>query len=368
MTKSLAIPILAILLMSPPATAVGVRVKDMASLEGVRENQLVGYGLVVGLAGTGDRRQTVFSVQSLTNLLQRMGVSVSPAAIRVNNVAAVMLMANLPPFAQPGGRIDVTVASMGDAPNLQGGLLVLTPLKGPDGQVYAMAQGAVVTGGFVGGRGGSTQTVNHPTVGRIAGGALIERGGPTVELSGKLRLQLHRADFTTAARLAEAVNKKFGVGQAALARAENSALVAVNLPAEFATRPIDFIAALEAVTFETDQVAKVVVNERTGTIVLGKQVRIAPASILHGNLTVSIQTTYAVSQPAALGAGQTTVTPEVTVKAKEDTARNITLKEGATVEDLVRALNAIGSTARDVIAILQNLKSAGALDADLEIL
>jgi len=366
--RSIAIPILVTLLMPLPATPVPVRVKDLASLEGVRENQLVGYGLVVGLAGTGDRRQTVFSVQSLTNLLQRMGVAVSPSAIRVNNVAAVMVTANLPPFSQPGNRIDITVASMGDASNLQGGLLVLTPLRGPDGQVYAVAQGALVTGGFVSGRGGNSQTVNHPTVGRIAGGALIERKGPGVELTEKLRLQLHRADFTTAARLAAAVNKKFGGDQSAVAKAENSVVVAINLPREFSARPIDFIAALEAVTFEADQVAKIVVNERTGTIVMGKQVRIAPASVLHGSLTVAIQTTFAVSQPAPFSSGQTKVTPEVNVKAKEDSARNVTLQDGATVEDLVRALTAIGSTARDIISVLQSLKAHGALEAELEII
>ena len=368
MARNIAIPILVTLLMPLPATPVPVRVKDLASLEGVRENQLVGYGLVVGLAGTGDRRQTVFSVQSLTNLLQRMGVAVSPSAIRVNNVAAVMVTANLPPFSQPGNRIDITAASVGDASNLQGGLLVLTPLRGPDGQVYAVAQGALVTGGFVSGRGGNSQTVNHPTVGRIAGGALIERKGPAVELTEKLRLQLHRADFTTAARLAAAVNKKFGGDQAAVAQAENSVVVAVNLPREFSARPIDFIAALEAVTFESDQVAKIVVNERTGTIVMGKQVRIAPASVLHGSLTVQIQTSFAVSQPAPFSSGQTKVTPEVNVKSKEDSARNVTLQDGATVEDLVRALTAIGSTARDIISVLQNLKAAGALEADLEII
>jgi len=349
--------------------AVPVRIKDLAAWEGVRDNQLIGYGLVVGLAGTGDRRQTVFSVQTLTNLLERMGLSVSPAAIRVNNTAAVMVTATLPPFGQPGTRIDVTVASAGDASNLQGGLLLLTPLRAATGEVYAAAQGAVVTGGFAaGGRGGTTQTLNHPTVGRIAGGALIERAAPSVLAPGPFHLQLRRADFATAARIAEAVNKQWGAGQTPIARAENSALVVIESPAAFKARPVEFIAQVEALSVEADRQARVVVNERTGTVVMGKEVRIAPVAILHGALSVEIQTSLAVSQPPALSSGETAVVPQVGVTAREERARNVVLKEGATVEDLVRALVSIGSTPRDVIAILQNLRAAGALEAELEII
>lgn len=344
------------------------RLKELVMIEGARENQLIGYGLVVGLAGTGDRRQTVFSAQSLTNLLERMGVSVPPTAIRVNNVAAVMVTANLPAFAQPGMRLDVTVAAVGDATNLQGGLLLMTSLRGPDGQVYAVAQGPVVTGGFIAGGLGTQQTVNHPTTGRVPNGAIVERAAPTPPPTGKLRLQLRHADFTTAARIAAAINKKFGAREAAVARAENSAVVSVEAPPAYAGRLPEFLAEMENLTVEADRRAKVVINERTGTIVMGKEVRISPVAILHGNLTVEIQTAFAVSQPAPLSSGTTQVVPQVGVGVKQDQARNVVLKEGATVEELVRALAAIGSTPRDVIAILENLRAAGALEAELEVI
>ncbi|MCC6858228.1 MAG: flagellar basal body P-ring protein FlgI [Bryobacterales bacterium] len=367
--KAIPIGLLAALLAGVAETAVPTRIKDLAAWEGVRDNQLIGYGLVVGLAGTGDRRQTVFSVQTLTNMLERMGLSVPPAAIRVNNTAAVMVTATLPPFAQPGTRIDVTVASAGDASNLQGGLLLLTPLRAATGEVFAAAQGAVVTGGFAaGGRGGATQTLNHPTVGRIAGGGLVERPAPSVFAPGPFRLQLRRADFATAARIAEAVNKRWGAGEAPVARAENSALVVIEAPDAYRARPVEFIAQVESLGVEADRPARVVVNERTGTVVMGKEVRIAPVAILHGALSVEIQTALAVSQPSPLSSGETAVVPQTSVTAREERARNVALQEGATVDDLVRALVSIGSTPRDVIAILQNLKAAGALDAELEIL
>ncbi|MGE5645492.1 MAG: flagellar basal body P-ring protein FlgI [Acidobacteriota bacterium] len=351
--------------LAPGAT----RLKDLASIEGVRDNQLVGYGLVVGLAGTGDRRQTIFSAQSLTNMLERMGVSVAPAAIRVNNTAAVMVTATLPPFAQPGAKVDITAAAIGDATNLQGGLLVLTPLRGADGAVYAVAQGAVVTGGFVAGRSGNQQTVNHPTVGRVPGGAIVERASPTPAPSSSVRLQLREPDFTTAARVVEAVNKNFpAIGTPATARAESSGLVAVRIPPIYAERPIEFVARLENLAIDADRAARIVVNERTGTIVMGKDVRIAPVSVMHGNLTVEIQTSFVVSQPQPMAQGTTEVVPQVSVGVKEEKARNIVLKQGATVEELVRGLNAIGSTPRDIIAILQNLRAAGALEAELEVL
>ena len=344
------------------------RLKDLVAIEGVRENQLIGYGLVVGLAGTGDRQQTIFSNQSLTNILERMGLAVSPTAIRVKNTAAVMVTATLQPFAQPGTRIDITVAAVGDAMNLQGGILVLTSLRGADGQVYAVAQGPVVTGGFAAGRGGATQMVNHPTVGRTPNGATVERAAPSVAPKGVVRLQLEQSDFTTSARIVEAVNKKFTGSAAPLARAENSGLVSVTIPPEFAARSTEFMAELEGVTVEADRPARVVINERTGTIVLGKDVRIAPVAILHGNLNVEIQTTFAVSQPAPLAQGTTEVVPQTTAVAKEEKARNVVLKQGATVEELVRALAAIGSTPRDIIAILQSLRSAGALEAEVEVI
>jgi flagellar P-ring protein FlgI len=322
----------------------------------------------VGLNGTGDKRQTVFSSQSLTNLLARMGVAVSPTAILVRNTAAVLVTADLPPFAQPGTRIDISVAAIGDSTNLQGGILVLTPLKAADGQVYAAGQGSVITGGFVAGRGGNSQTVNHPTAGRVPSGAIVEKLAPSVEPTGRVKLQLHEADFTTAARIAEAINHKFGSGSLQPAQAENSALIVVDAPAAYKTKTVEFLSELENLTVEADRPARIVINERTGTIVIGKDVRIAPVAILHGALTVEIQTAYKTSQPAPLSPGQTTVTPEVNVTAKEEKARNVVLKQGASVEELVRALTAIGSTPRDIIAILQNLKAAGALNAEVEVI
>ena len=344
------------------------RLKELVSLEGVRENQLVGYGLVVGLNGTGDKRQTFFSAQTLANLLDRMGVQVAPTALLVRNMAAVVVTANLPAFAQPGVKLDVNVAAIGDSTNLQGGLLVMTPLKAADGGVYAVAQGSVVTGGFVAGRGGNSLTVNHPTAGRIMNGAIIERAAPSVLSTGILRLQLRRADFTTANRVAEAINKKFGPSENPPARAESSGVVVVTPPAAYSGKVVQFVGEMESLLVDSDGTLKVVVNERTGTIVLGKQVRIRPVAILHGSLAVEIRTTLDVSQPAPFSDGKTTVVPQVSGSAKEEAARSLTLKDGSTVEDLVKALTAIGSTPRDVIAILQNLQAAGALEADVEVM
>ncbi len=340
------------------------RLKDLVTLEGMRDNQLVGYGLVVGLAGTGDKRTTVFSTQSLANMLQRMGITVDPTAIQIKNTAAVVVTATLPAFAQPGTHLDVTASAIGDAGNLQGGILILTSLRGANGQVYATAQGPVVTGGFSAGRAGNSQTVNHPTVGRVPNGATVERAAPSLAPSQKVDLQLRQSDFTTAARIAEAVNKKFPKS----ASAENSALVAVRIPDDYLHHTIEFIAELEKIPVEADQAAKIVINERTGTIVMGKDVHIKPTAILHGNLTVQIETSLTVSQPEPFSNGKTEVVPKTTTSVKEDKARNVVLRQGATVEELVRALTAIGSTARDIIAILENLRAAGALEAELEVI
>jgi flagellar P-ring protein FlgI len=343
------------------------RLKDLVSIEGVRDNQLFGYGIVVGLNRTGDSQQTVFSVQSLTNLLARMGVEVSPSLIQVRNTASVIVTADLPPFAQPGTRIDVAVGAVGDTTNLQGGILVLTPLKGADGQVYAVGQGSIITGGFLVGGGANTRGLNHPTAGRIPNGAIVEKVPPSVMPKGRIRLQLHQEDFTTAARIMEAINQKFGSATFHPAQADNSALVTVDMPPEYTSRSIQFMGDLENVTVTADRPARIVIDERTGTIIMGKEVRISPVAILHGGLTVQIQTTLNVSQPAPLAAGQTTVTPETTVTAKEDKAKSVVLQQGASVEELVRALSAIGSTPRDIIAILQNLKAADAIQADVEV-
>jgi flagellar P-ring protein precursor FlgI len=357
-----------LLLAVQPSLAAGTRLKELATIEGVRDNQLIGYGLVVGLAGTGDRRQTIFSAQTLANLLERMGVSVSPTAIQVANMAAVMVTATLPPFAQPGTKIDVTVAAIGDAKTLQGGLLLLAPLKGGDGQVYAVGQGSVVTGGFSAGAGGTEKTLNHPTAGRIMNGAIVEKASPSPKPDSKIRLQLRQADFTTAARIAAAINKKFGSNGEVLAHAENAALVAISAPTDYASRLVEFVSEMESLTVESDRLAKIVVNERTGTITMGKDVQVAAASILHGSLTVQIETSFAVSQPQPLSNGQTQVVPQVAVGVKEEKARSLSLKNGATVEELVRALVAIGSTPRDIIAILQSLKATGSIEAEIEVI
>ena len=341
------------------------RLKELVSLEGVRDNQLMGYGLVVGLAGTGDRRQTLFSAQSLTNLLERMGLTVSPTAIQVKNTASVMVTGTLPPYAQAGTQVDVTVAAMGDASSLQGGILLMTALKAADGQVYSVAQGPLVLGGFAAGIAGNTQTTNHPTVGRIPNGGIVERKAPSVTLGNPVRLQLRRADFTTAARVAATLNERFGP----VAHADNAALITVALPADYQKDSTGFVAELERLMIEPDRQAAVVLNERTGTIIMGKDVQIAPVAIMQGGLTVEIQTTMNVTQPNAFSSGGTTqVTPQTTVNVGQAAARNILLPQGATVEELVRALAAIGSTARDIIAILQNLKQAGAFDADLKVI
>ena len=342
-----------------------IRVKEVAAIEGIRDNQLVGYGIVVGLNGTGDKRQTYFSAQTLANLLERMGVQVSPTAMQVRNTAAVLLTANLPPFAQPGTKIDVQVAAIGDSTNLQGGLLILTPLKSSAGQVFAVAQGSVVTGGFVAGRGGSSTTVNHPTAGRVPSGAIVERVAPSVSPGTALRLQLRKADFTTSSRLAAAINGRFKTGPA---RCESAGVVVVAIPPEWVAKPVEFIAEVESLTLDPDRVARIVINERTGTVTAGRDIQVRPVAILHGNLSVEVQTTLDVSQPAPLSDGKTTVVPQSSVGVKEDQAKSLQLKKGSTVDDLVRGLTAIGSTPRDIIAILQNLQAEGALDAEIEVI
>ena len=346
----------------------GTRLKDIAGLEGVRDNQLLGYGLVVGLRGTGDKPQTMFSVQSLTNILRRMGVTVDPTLIQVRNVAAVMVTATLPPFAQPGTKIDISVAAAGDATNLQGGLLVMTSLKAADGQVYALAQGPVITGGFVAGRGGNSQTVNHPTMGRVPEGAIVERAPPSVTPTSHLKLQLREADFTTATRIVQAVNRHFSPDGSPVAKPESSALISVEVPPAFSSRLVEFVSEMENLSVETDRPSKIVINERTGTIVMGKDVRISPVAIMQGSLSVEIRTTLAVSQPPPLSSGTTATVPQTDVTAKERKTQNIVLEPGATVEELARALQAIGSTARDIIAVLQSMRSAGALDAEVEVI
>ncbi len=341
------------------------RIRDIASIEGVRENPLIGYGMVVGLNGTGDRRQTVFTMQTLGNILQRMGVQIPTGTARVNNVAAVFVTASLPPFARPGTRLDITVSSMGDAKSLEGGLLLLTPLYGADGRVYAAAQGAVVLGGYSAGNSGNARQVNHPTVGRIPGGGLVERDA-SIELERltQVCLSLSEPNFNTAEQVAEAINKELGT---TVATAIDSRRIQVQSPDAAGHLPA-LMARIEKLTVEVHPAAKVVVNERTGTVVMGKDVRLSAVSVLHGSLSVEVTSEVLVSQPNPLSNGQTAVVAQPAVRTTENAARHVELSEGASVEQLVSGLQAIGATARDVIAILQAIKAAGALQADLEVL
>lgn len=360
--------VLALLLLAPApaAGAAGVRVKDLASISGVRQNQLIGYGLVVGLDGTGDRGRTGFTQQTLANMLEGLGLSLSPEAIRVKNVAAVVLTATLPPFARPGSQIDVVVSSLGDATDLKGGTLIQTPLRGADGQVYAVAQGAVSVGGFqVEGAGGSSVQRNHVTVGRVPNGALIEREVPSTFLkSGNLTIALDDPDFTTASRMARAISQEFG---APVAMARDPGTVTVY-QADSLANPVDFIARVEQVVVAPEEPARVVINERTGTIVAGSTVSLSEVAISHGNLNLEVTTSYEVTQPEPFGQGQTAVTPETRVKAGEDRGGVVVVNESATIQDVARALNAIGASPRDIISIFQAIKAAGALHAELIIL
>ncbi len=347
-----------------------IRVRELVALEGARDNQLLGYGLVVGLNGTGDKRQTFFSSQSLASMLDRMGVQINPTAILVRNIAAVMVTATLPAYAQNGTKIDVTVAAIGDAQNLQGGILIQTSMRGANGKVFAVAQGPLVTGGFVAGGRGNQQTTNHPTVGRVINGGIIEADAPSIAPGQSLKLQLLKADFSTAARITAAINRKFPrvAGKEAVASAPNPGLVNVQTPEEFIGKEVEFYAQIEDLAVPVERLSKVVINERTGTILIGKDVNLRPVSILHGPLSIDISTSFITSQPEPLSGGKTVVTPQIGVGVKEDKAKSISLSAGATVDELVQALKQIGSTARDVISILQALKTAGALEAEIEIL
>ena len=346
------------------------RVKDVATIEGIRDNQLVGYGLVVGLHGTGDSSQTVFPAQTLISALERMGVTVpqtgsnSASNMQVKNMAAVFVVATLPPFSRPGYRVDITASSAGDARSLEGGILLMTPLYGPDGQIYAQAQGALVLGGYLSSSAGNTRQVNHPTTARIPGGALVERPVPfELKQMHTVSIILNDADFHTAEEMAAAINTTLGPARA---HAVDSRRV------EIAPKANEDIAALldriEGVEVEVYPRARVVVNERTGTVVIGGMVRLQPVSILHGGLSVNVISQTQVSQPGPLSSGTTQVVQQTSVQAQDKPVNRIDLKAGATVEDLVQELQGIGATARDVISILQAMKEAGALEADLEVL
>ncbi len=343
-----------------------VLIRDVASVEGVRDNSLIGYGLVVGLKGTGDRQQTFFTVQTLASILARMGVQIPTTSVRVNNVAAVFVTASLPPFSRPGMHLDVTVSSSGDARSLEGGLLLLTPLYAADGQVFAAAQGPLVVGGYAVGSATNSKQVNHPTVGRVPDGALVERDS-SLDLAKleHLSLLLNDANFSTAEQVASAINHEWS---SPVATAVDGRRVEIKVPASDSQSVPAVLARIENLPVEVRRRAKVVVNERTGTVVLGKDVRVGAVSILHGSFSIEVTTTLAVSQPNPLSKGTTEVVPETKVTATDTPARNVELGEGASVEQLVTRLQAIGATARDVVSILQAVKAAGALEADLEVI
>lgn len=350
---------------TPAAPPHRARVKDIASIEGIRDNQLVGYGIVVGLQGTGDSQQTVFPVQTLASILLRMGVSVPASAIKVQNLAAVFVSATLPAFSRPGTKLDVTAASAGDAQSLEGGLLIMTPLYGPDGNIYAQAEGPLVVGGYALSVNGNTKQYNHPTTARIPAGAIVERG-LTLDLTGRqsFTLLLNDADFRSAGAMADSINQEEG---RPTARSIDSRRIDLQVrPGEDIPQ---LLARVEAVEVAFYPRAKVVVNERTGTVVIGGMVVLQPVSILHGGLAINVVTEFQVSQPSQFSnTGTTTTVAQTSVQAKDKPVNKIELKQGATVDDLVRSLQGIGATARDVISILQAMKSAGALEAEIEVL
>jgi len=369
------------------STVTGARLKDIASIKGIRTNQLFGYGLVIGLNGSGDKGGTNFTIQGLVNMLEKMGVHVSARDVKVSNVAAVMASATLPPFARIGKKIDVIISSIGDAKSLQGGTLLLTPLKGVDGRIYALAQGPLSVGGFsVGGAAGGGVTKNHPTVGRITGGATVEREIPlSLKNKRELIMILNNPDFITAARAANAINLCFGKG---LAKPIDSGTLKITIPQSFQDKLVTLIARLEDLEVIPDSVAKVIVNEKTGTVVIGENVRILTVAVAHGNLSIQIKEEKEVSQPLSFAprpakgstptqvgggvvvapGGSTVVTPKSEVTVEEEGKRLLLVPKGNTIGELVRALNAIGVTPRDLITILQAIKAAGSLQAELEII
>jgi flagellar P-ring protein FlgI len=371
-----------------PWEASAARIKDIASIKGIRPNQLFGYGLVIGLNGSGDKGGTSFTIQGLVNMLERLGIHVSARDVKVSNVAAVMVSANLPPFARVGGKIDITVSSIGDAKSLQGGTLLFTPLRGVDGNVYALAQGPLAVGGFTaGGAAGGGVMKNHPTVATISGGGTVEREIPfPLDEKQEFSMMLNHPDFMTAARMVERINGWFNES---LAKAVDSGTLKIRVPERFQGDVVRLFAELGQLEVKPDMGAKVIVNERTGTVVIGEKVRISTVAVAHGNLSIQIKETKEVSQlpqfyapreitpspPAETGSGvvvapggATVVTPETDVVVWEEENLLFLIPEGRTVGDLVKALNAIGISSRDLITVLQAVKAAGALHGELEII
>jgi flagellar P-ring protein precursor FlgI len=341
------------------------RIKDIASFEGVRENQLIGYGLVVGISNTGDTG--LATLQTIANMLQRMGVVIKPRDIMAKNTAAVVVTATLPPFPKPGTKIDALVSAIGDAKSLQGGTLLLTPLKGPDGKVYALAQGPVSIGGFIGGGGGTTVQKNHLTSGRVPQGVIIEQDLPfTLGKGGEIKIFLQSPDFTTATEITKKINETLNFEYASTI---DPSAIRLKIPPDYADKKVELITLIEGLEVSPDIPARIVINERTGTIVIGDKVRISPVAIAHGNLTIEIKTEFRVSQPPPFAPekAETVVVPQKDVTVKEQKASLMEVS-GTTLGEIVRALNALGVTPRDLIAILQALKASGALRAELEII
>jgi flagellar P-ring protein precursor FlgI len=343
-----------------------VLLRDITQIAGVRDNQLVGYGLVAGLNRTGDTQQTYFTVQTLANALTRMGVQIAPGTVVVKNVAAVFVTAKLPPFARPGMKIDVTVSSVGDAKSITGGVLLLTALRASNGSVYAEAQGPLVIGGYTEGASGNIRSVNHPTVGRISDGGIVEREA-AVDLTRFhiVSLLLLNSDFTAARDVADVINKEFGKP---IATAIDSNRIDVNVADSGESSVPILISRVQNLSIDAHPPAKVIVNERTGTIVMGGDVRLSPVSVIHGSLTIDVQTALIVSQPPPFSGGETKTVTETRLSVNDAPAQSIQLQEGANVDELIKGLHAIGATSHDIIAILQAIKAAGGLQADLEVI
>ncbi len=358
------------LVLTFPVLAQAARIKEVASIEGVRSNQLTGFGLVVGLDGTGDQTtQMPYTTQGLSNYLQQLGLTLNAASLtqlQMKNVAAVLVTAQLPAFARPGQMLDINVSSVGNAKSLKGGTLIATPLKGADGEVYALAQGNLIVAGAGAAAGGSKVTVNHLSVGRIPDGAQVERAVPTALQEGSsVNLSLNASDFQTARKVAQAINRRFGAG---VAQALDGRTVQVQAPPNPNDR-VSFIADMEELPIENSvAAAKVIINSRTGSIVLNQAVTLGACAIAHGNLSISISSTPVVSQPNALSGGQTVVTDKANIDIKQEPGKLIQLPAAAQLTDVVKALNALGATPQDLLAILQAIKSAGALNAELEVI
>jgi flagellar P-ring protein precursor FlgI len=363
MKTRILLPLFLLALLAQPAWS--ERVKDIATIDGVRSNALIGYGIVVGLDGTGDSSQSMTN-QSMATLLGQLGIQQDAAAMKSKNVAAVMLTAVMPPYARPGQQLDVTISSLGNAKSLRGGTLLLSPLKGADGQIYALAQGNLLVGGAGGGGAGGGTVVNHLSAGRIPSGATVERGVPTALGQGDfVHLELRDSDFTTASRLMDTVDRAFGKGSAV---ALDGRVVRVKAPADSGAR-VAFLSKLENLNLNpASPMPRVIINPRTGSIVMNQLVSVEKCAIAHGNLSVTITNDADVSQPNPLSAGQTVVTPKTDVQIKSDKGELMVLPSSATLNDVVKALNAVGATPQDLLAILQAMKASGALKAELEVI